>query len=322
MNYAEYAYPVNNYQNTRTAQELFDDWLDKVESLFPADYVDAMLKTVHGVVRLKRLSNWLEKTSTKLEITIQSGQLTDDAGNLVHGTTKARGSDSFDPNAIDTIISHFDLPDRMQGWSEDEIVNIVGVHESFHIRPQGKRIETIDCPGLFAKCHFLVIQEEFKARIEYSLVDPDHSVSKSGWLEAYQRYFDIAWRLEKMLTDPTYKNTAYCDDIDKALMKDFETYHDEALAKAKVKKSNPLPGRRESLSDFEGTARFAAYRQERELKDYFVEGIKLTESLFYEAIDESYRFSQVFKLYVAAELKTKIEEIFNKKTEYSLATLD
>lgn len=209
----------------------------------------------------------------------------------------------------------------MQGWSDEEIINIVGVHESFHIRAHGKKIETIDCPGLFAKCHFLVIQEEFKARIEYSLVDRDQSVGKSNWLEAYQRYFDIAWRLEKMLSDPTYKNTAYCDDIDKALMKDFETYHDEALAKAKVKKSNPLPGRRESLSNFEGTARFAAYRQERELKDYFVEGIKLTESLFYEAIDESYRFSQVFKLYVDPKLKANVEEIFNKKTELSLERL-
>jgi len=167
MNYADYAYPVNNYLNTMTAEEFLEDWLDKVESLFPADYVSAMLKTVHGVVRLKRLSNWLEKSSTTLEITIQSGPLTDDAGNLVHGTTRARGSDSFDPNAIETIISLADLPDRMQGWSDNEITNIVGVHESFHIRPQGKRIETIDCPGLFAKCHFLVIQEEFKARIEY-----------------------------------------------------------------------------------------------------------------------------------------------------------
>jgi hypothetical protein len=322
MNYADYAYPVKNYIDTRTAEAHLDDWLDKVGSLFPADYVSAMLKTVHGVVRLKKLSNWLEKTSTKLEITIQSGPLTDDAGNLVHGTTKARGSDSFDPNAIDTIISLFDLPDRMQGWSDNEIINIVGVHESFHIRPQGKRIETIDGQGLFAKCHFLVIQEEFKARIEYSLVAPDKPVSKSNWLETYQRYFDIAWRLEKMLTDPTYKNTAYCDDIDKALMKDFETYHNEALAKAKVKKSNPLPGRRESLSSFESTARFAAYRQERELKDYFVEGINLTESLFYEAIDESYRFSQVFKLYVDPALKAKVEEIFNKKTEHSLENLD
>jgi hypothetical protein len=321
MNYADYAFPANNYLNSKAAEKILDDWLDKVGALFPADYVSAMLKTVHGVVRLKRLSNWLEKTSTDLEITIQTTALTDDAGNPVHGTTRARGSDSFDPNAIETIISTFpNLPDRMQGWSADEIINIVGVHESFHIRQHGKRIETLDCPTLFAKCHFIVIQEEFKARIEYSLVDSDHSVSKSSWLDIYQRYFDTCWRLEKILTDPTYKNTSYCDELDKTLMKDFELYHEQVAARAKSKKSTP-PSRRESLSSFEGTAEFASYLQNRRLKDYFVEGIKLTEILFYEAIDESYRFNQVFKLYTAPELKKTIESIFSKKAEYSLENL-
>lgn len=321
MNYADYAYPANNYLDSKSGKKALEDWRARVDSLFPSDYVNDMLSTVHGVARLKRISNWLEKSSTSFEVEIQSGLLSDAAGVPVHGTTQARGSGSFDPNAIETIISTFaGVPDRMLDWSSNELINIVGVHESFHIRPRGKKIEAIDCPTLFAKCHFLVIQEEFKARIEYSLVYPAGSVSKSGWLENYQIYFDICWRLEKILTDPTYKNTGYCDEIDKTLIKNFDLYHDAAVKKVKGSKTSP-PDRRESLANYESTTEFAEYFQNRLLKDYFVEGIKLTEGLFYTAIDESYRLNQAFKMYTSAELKQRVELIYEKKSEYSLENL-
>ncbi len=68
-------------------------------------------------------------------------------------------------------------PSRFFGMTEEEIFNIVGTHESSHVKKNGKLIKNEMTPTF----------QELKTLFEYTLLYPSKCSPMSNWLDNYKR---------------------------------------------------------------------------------------------------------------------------------------
>lgn len=69
------------------------------------------------------------------------------------------------------------IKDRMDTWSEEEKLNVIGTHEKAHEK-RGLLIDKRDTRGV-------AISAELESRFQYSILNPESSSEMSNWLENY-----------------------------------------------------------------------------------------------------------------------------------------
>jgi hypothetical protein len=161
----------------------------------PPDYVAALKLTPLGVATL----DWLKLFNgpgyvSGVKIKIVSRRLADGD----HGQTRRKGA------SLTTKISTYnkEAEDRMHGWSRSEMLNIVGVHENGHYVVKDGYVIGDQAFCFLCARHEKVIFMELMARFQFSLLNPDSSTGKAGWLKNYRIYFA---RARKMQTDVEYR---------------------------------------------------------------------------------------------------------------------
>jgi hypothetical protein len=161
----------------------------------PAEYVSALRRTPLGLGTLEMIGGFDPSRPLKVEITSDPLESGDHAQTIL--TRKG----------LSTVIStdNTAVGDRMNGWSSQEMINIVGIHEGGHyvVTPQGAVADQCYC--FLCDCHIKVIFTELMARFQYSLIQTAAS-PKSGWLNNYLGYFA---KSAKMQADPGF--ASLCD---------------------------------------------------------------------------------------------------------------
>src|ERR1700741_5447727 len=129
----------------------------------PKAYVSALRRTPRGIVALGRLEKFDQKKF--------SGQF---AGVEVRAEALPGGAHAFTRNTdsgIKTDISTYNQQagDRMLGWTADEILNVVGVHEVGHVVfDDTGYADTDNCAGVYCPSHPPTVAEELVSRLQYS----------------------------------------------------------------------------------------------------------------------------------------------------------
>lgn len=77
--------------------------------------------------------------------------------------------------------------ERMKGWSREERIHIITVHERHHVRTNGSLIESPE--NIKDEPERSIVAKELQARFEYSIQYPDSSCKRDGWLANYVKYF-------------------------------------------------------------------------------------------------------------------------------------
>jgi hypothetical protein len=176
-----------------------------VLDLLPKAYVLSLRRTPKGLLSLARWNRFDEKSFREQfgGVVVKAEALADGA----HGAT--RNTDT----GIWTEISTYNQQpgDRMLGWTAEEILNVVGVHELCHIVFDQFYADTDGCVGTYCPCHGATIGQELVSRIQHSLIHPAKSAGKAGWLAAYLAYFGLARQLRG---DETHKRL--CREVEKA----------------------------------------------------------------------------------------------------------
>jgi hypothetical protein len=212
------------------------------------------------LVRLKRAFD-REKFATKFKVKKVSHKLKDGD----HGRTTPS------KDGILTVISSYneDPKDRMSQWKEVEMLNIVGVHEAGHLVLKWTSAETDSCGCFYCPCHERIIFRELVARFEYSLVHPDASTSKVGWIDNYKSYFanakqiranrpysELCQEMEAVLSqDPTDIDTQKLSDIAGRADKYEKAYKDaqKGPTDAMAGQAIALEAYKAALSDLEAS---------------------------------------------------------------------
>lgn len=171
-------------------------------------------------VRLETLFTGAIMTK-KLEIAVSDELIVDGRGDTQDLTTKI----------VVTICDNAAIKDRMSGWSQAEILNVVGVHETRHIVEGNKDLFADDCGCRFCSCHQPHFDQEATTRFQFSLIDPA-SAPKSGWL---QRYLDFFATVSALARESDY--AAMCDEMMAAAPVSWKKRSKEI---AKYEKSHPV----------------------------------------------------------------------------------
>jgi hypothetical protein len=151
----------------------------------PPAFYDALRRTPRGLFAKARLKQWFagnRSDGKKLEV-----DLVGKPPGGAHGDTQ-----DLHDRVLITIDVDKNNDDRMSGWSRDEILNVVGVHEIAHLI-KIRDIFVDGCSCGFGSCHQPHFEQELMSRIQYSLIQGKAmSSGKAGWLQAYKGYFAAA----------------------------------------------------------------------------------------------------------------------------------
>lgn len=166
--------------------------------LFPEDMELALNKTPMGIEAKNHLMQACEtkylygrkKNKTKLNITIQDYKFQDGSGNELSDYAQTQPPIGFEKKW--NLIVSTDNDERATNWNLDEKLNIIAVHESNHIifNEELGALSTDFVGGNFTEGHIKHISEEFKARLEYSIIYSE-SDPKVNWIKSYFRWFTL-----------------------------------------------------------------------------------------------------------------------------------
>ena len=153
----------------------------------PKEYVAALKRTPRGILTLHGLKKFDREKyrGTFAGVKVVTTAFPDGA----HAHTQ-----SAEGGGLETEITTFNQQagDRMQGWSAEEILNVVGVHEFQHIVFADDGPDIDHCIGTYCPCHVPVVSQELVTRIQFSLVHPTRSTPGKGWMDRYLDYFALA----------------------------------------------------------------------------------------------------------------------------------
>ncbi|MDF1697522.1 MAG: hypothetical protein P1U56_16885 [Saprospiraceae bacterium] len=137
--------------------------------------LNAMLTTPTGLDAVNEML--ISDDEIRLELTDEV--ITDDKGNGVHGMTTSENNENGEFSHYNIKVSTANLgDDRMDNFSDEEKMNIIGVHEEDHILGGGKLLHNEVDP----------VSTELQSRFEYSNLYPSKSDKKSNWKPRYQGY--------------------------------------------------------------------------------------------------------------------------------------
>ena len=218
--YSEYnpnliEYPSSIETNTLDNKDKGLDGLYQVLKIGPIGF--------ERFIHLKKL----ELRNQKIRVLLSSKDFGDDVD----------GSTFYDEENLNNFIMEIATKsikerDRKYNWSQEELIYIVGIHESRHI---------VEPPSSIGKFyldfadyyyfgeHINHIELEFQARLEYSLLYPSKSDPKVNWLENYIGYFEKYRRIETP--------TSQLEREIKILYINYEK-EDKGLLKRKLQKLN------------------------------------------------------------------------------------
>lgn len=134
-----------------------------------------------------------------IEYLITTEQIFDKNNNPIHGITETIPLDVAweAKEGVKVTISLYNIDDRMNGWTKSEIINIVCVHERFHIQRSDKLYKNEDLPVI----------AELQSRFEYSLLNKSISTSKSVWFSRYMSFFTEILNMPQEEADETLLKT-------------------------------------------------------------------------------------------------------------------
>lgn len=190
--YNEFLPNLLQYPSSVDSKDL--DNLDKgLEGLYKVLQIGPL-----GLERYLHLKK-LELRNQKVRVLLSS----EDFGFEVDGFT-AYDEENHDNFIITIATNSVKEGERKYNWSEEEMIYIVGIHESRHI------VEPASTLGKFYLDfadytyfgdHINHLELEFQARLEYSLLYPSKADKKNNWLENYLGYYEMYRRIESPTTE-------------------------------------------------------------------------------------------------------------------------
>lgn len=189
-NKALYSYPTSNQPVSESILAS-----EGRESIF-----NVLMKAPIGLKRVLFLQNVIE-SKTPIKFYVKPGYSKE-------GTNGYTENDDDNPDQINLVVhtGNTKALDRKYRWKYEELVYVVGVHESHHIINSDYDLTSTETSPTYIPdaedlwyygLHPNHVMNEFKARLEYSLLFPSKSTSKSTWLNNYFYYFEIVLSIKK-----------------------------------------------------------------------------------------------------------------------------
>lgn len=208
------------------------DYSLKASYQIPTKFRHAMLKTPRGqkslfdLNRMKTLKDrkgWLYKYTVGVNINSTNIEFKDADGNIIdpggHGHTQMRSLKKnrvlIEPEKRKSKTVRIDYgimidittnkTDRMREFTDNEIINIVGIHERNHIKinsDRTKEIRSYEVGSTFEETLFFAHEKqmlkELEARIEYSLLyqNIEKTAPLESWIQNYKNYFQSAYYIK------------------------------------------------------------------------------------------------------------------------------
>ncbi|WKD86620.1 hypothetical protein KCTC32516_01996 [Polaribacter huanghezhanensis] len=200
--------------------------IDSPCTLIPNNLLMVLKKTPIGLKTIDKFNkcckdNYKRKNKPMLEISLSNEQLYDlnesQKKTTDHGRTYYKGGWNNITQGVKIDITMFDTKDRMANWKEEEKLSIISIHESKHLKFQKRNktkynVITDECSGFWSKCHLAAFELEFKARLEFSLLNMDESTQKENWIKSYFKMFEV---FERFFSNPLDSEKKLVRDIKK-----------------------------------------------------------------------------------------------------------
>lgn len=167
--------------------------------IIPTEMELALNKTPMGLKAKEYLLNACDEKylqngkKSRLEVQIQNDLLLDEEGyeHNANAQTIALNKKKWliEVTLADTIPEKHH---RTKNWSKEEKLSIITIHEKVHLlfNTDGT-LSGDNVKGNWTLGHSYHMSEEFKARLEYSLLYPNKSNTKSEWINAYFWWFSV-----------------------------------------------------------------------------------------------------------------------------------
>jgi hypothetical protein len=138
-----------------------------------SELFNAMLLTPSGT---EAISNYIN-SDKEFKFSVTDEVITDTKNDPVHASTTAKEKDG-EFSYYDVVVSTANIDDRMDVFSQEEKLNIIGTHEEAHINPDGS--QNYD--------EKQAVEIELKDRFEYSKLYPEKSAPQDSWRPKYEGF--------------------------------------------------------------------------------------------------------------------------------------
>ncbi|MFM2394339.1 MAG: hypothetical protein RLZZ546_2321 [Bacteroidota bacterium] len=139
-----------------------------------SNILNAMITTPVG---LESATN-LVSMDDEVRLQETSDVIKDENGDAVHGVTTAEKNKDGEFSHYNIKISTASIGDRMDNFSNEEKLNIIGTHEETHIEGGGNLLHDEGLP----------VSRELESRFQYSKLYPEKSDPEKNWRPNYESY--------------------------------------------------------------------------------------------------------------------------------------